>query len=224
VIPTYVVIPVKDQLPLTRNIVAQLGVDGGYERLFVLDNGSTDGTTEWLALQQGRGRLEAVTAPDLGIYALWNLGVRLARDRTPECNVAIFNNDLRIGPRLVVRLAAGLRSAPDLWAVSPNYDRRSIEGVQYVRSTFKRQGLAGFAFMARGEIFDTVAFDQGFAWWYGDDDFVAGIEAQGGRVGIVGDTTVEHIGGGAQTVRYTRDTLTAIERDRRRMWAKWSHF
>ena len=223
-IPTYVVIPVRDRLALTRDIVTQLATAGGYERIFVLDNGSVDGTDEWLCRQQRQGRLEAVAAPTLGIYELWNLGVRLARTRSQQCNVAILNNDLRIGPRLLSRLATGLRSADDLWAVSPNYDGRPTRGVQYVRSTFKRQGLAGFAFMARGEVFDHVAFDEGFEWWYGDDDFVAGIEAKGGRVGIVSEATVEHIDGGAQSIKYTRALLAAMERDRRRMWAKWSHF
>lgn len=128
--------------------------------------------------------------------------MRLARARNPVCNVAIFNNDLRIGPRLVVRLAAGLRSAPDLWAVSPNYDRRPIQGVQYIRARPLPSPHGGTATTTSWPAF----------------------EAQGGRVGIVGDTTVEHIGGGAQSVRYTRDLLTAIERGRRRMWAKWSHF
>ena len=222
--PTFVVVPVKGRLPLTRNLVTQLAADGDYDELFVLDNGSDDGTWEWLRRQQDQGRLEAVAAPGLGIYGLWNLGVDLARKRDPDANVAIFNNDLRIGPGLLSGLATGLRSAPDLWAVSPNYDGRSVKGVQYVQSTFKRRGLAGFAFMARGAIFDQVSFDESFDWWYGDDDFVAQLEARGGRVGIVGEATVEHIGGGAQTVRYTRERLAAMERDRRRMWAKWGHF
>lgn len=222
--PTFVVVPVKGRLPLTRHLVTQLAAEGGYEELFVLDNGSDDGTWDWLRRQQEQGRLEAVAAPALGIYELWNLGVQLARKRDPDPNVAIFNNDLRIGPRLLSRLAAGLRSAPDLCAVSPNYDGRAVKGVQYVHSTFKRQGLAGFAFMARGAVFDQVSFDETFEWWYGDDDFVAQLEARGGRVGIVGEASVEHIGGGAQTVQYTRERLAAMERDRRRMWAKWGHF
>ena len=34
-------------------------------------------------------------------------------------------------------------------------------------STFKDGGLAGFAFMVRGEVFDRLTFDEDFAWWYG---------------------------------------------------------
>jgi GT2 family glycosyltransferase len=222
--PNFVVVPVKDRLDLTRQLVAQLEAEAGYEAVFVLDNGSTDGTRKWLDGRSGQAGIEAVDASGLGIYGMWNLGVRLARARERSCNVAILNNDLSLGPRLLVRLAAGLHSRPDLWAVSPNYDGRALNGAQYVRSTFKQRGLAGFCFMARGEAFDRVSFDEGFEWWYGEDDFVARVEAEGGRVGIVGEASVEHIGGGAQTVRYTREILDAIERDRRRMWAKWAHF
>jgi GT2 family glycosyltransferase len=223
-VPTFVVIPVKDRLDLTRRLVDHLAAEGGYQALFVLDNGSTDGTAAWLRRQPVRRMIVPVEAAGVDIYGMWNLGVRLARARDPRGNVAVLNNDIRTGPGFLARLAAGLRSRPDLWVVCPNYDRRPVRGVQYVRSTFKHGGLAGFAFMARGEIFDEVSFDESFRWWYGDDDFVAQVEARGGRAGIVGDATVEHIGGGAQTVRYTPGVLADIERDRRRMWAKWRHF
>jgi GT2 family glycosyltransferase len=223
-VPTYVVIPVKERLELTRRLVDRLAAEGGYEALFVLDNGSRDGTAAWLRRQPVHKMIEPVDAAGMGIYRMWNLGVRLARDRHPTANVAILNNDIRIGPQFLARLGAGLHSRPDLWVVSANYDHRPLRGVQYVHSTFKRGGVAGFAFMTRGQIFDEVSFDEGFRWWYGDDDFVAQVEAHGGRVGIVGGATVEHVGGGAQTIQYTRQILADIERDRRRMWAKWRHF
>jgi GT2 family glycosyltransferase len=223
-IPTYVVVPVKDRLELTRALIAQLEAQGGYEAVFVLDNGSTDGTRDWLGARRRTPGVELVDAAGLRIYAMWNLGVRLARSRHPTCNVAILNNDLALGPGVLVRLATALHSRPDLWVVSPNYDCRPLTGVQYVRSTYKGQGLAGFAFMGRGEILDRFPFDEGFNWWYGEDDFLARVDAAGGRVGIVGEANVEHIGGGSQTVRYTPDILAAIERDRRRMWSKWGHF
>ncbi|MGH9036414.1 MAG: glycosyltransferase family 2 protein [Acidimicrobiia bacterium] len=223
-IPTFVVVPVKDRLDLTRQLVGQLEAGGGYDALFVLDNGSTDGSADWLRRRPDSTRLVLIEAPSVGIYGLWNLGVRLARSWAASCNIAVLNNDLRIGPGFLHRLSTGLRSAPDLWAVSPNYDGRTHNGVQYVRSTFKGGGLAGFAFMVRGEVFDRLSFDEGFSWWYGEDDFVAGITAAGGRVGVIGEATVEHVGGGSQSVRYTPEVLASIERDRRRMWAKWRHF
>ncbi len=174
-IPTYVVIPVKDNLPLTSALVAQLRDQGGYEAIFVIDNGSSDDTRAWLAARAARGDLVAIDASGMTLHQMWNDGIALSRALHPACNIAILNNNLRIGPGFLARLASALRTDPQLWAVSPNYDARPVDGVQYVTSTFKHAGLAGFAFMVRGEAFD----DEHFSWWYGDDDLVAQIHAQG---------------------------------------------
>jgi GT2 family glycosyltransferase len=222
-IPTYVVIPVLDHLDLTRALIGQLVEQEGHEALLVFDNGSTDGTTEWLHEQAERGVLEAVDAAGMTIHQMWNRGARIATARHPTCNVAILNNDLAIGPDFCHRLAGALRSHPSLWAVSPRYDDRAIEGVEYVSSTFKNGGLAGFAFMVRGEIFSRIDFDEELEWWYGDDDLVAQVEASGHRVGITGATTVEHVNGGSQTISYTQDKLLALEHDVLHMYGKWGH-
>jgi GT2 family glycosyltransferase len=222
-IPSYVVIPVKNNLALTSALVAQLRDQGGYETILVFDNGSTDDTPGWLAAQAGRGDLIAIAAGDMTLHQMWNAGVSLSRARHPACNIAILNNDLRIGPGFLARLGSALRADLRLWAVSPNYDGRPVDGVQYVTSTFKRGGLAGFAFMVRGEAFDDIAFDEHFSWWYGDDDLVAQIYALSHRAGIVAGVTVDHIDGGSRTVRYTATVRAAIELDRQRMIAKWCH-
>jgi GT2 family glycosyltransferase len=222
-VPTYVVIPVKDNLALTSALVAQLRDQAGFEAIFVFDNGSSDETAAWLGDQAHRGDLIPVEARGMTLHEMWNAGVALSRARDPVCNVAILNNDLRVGPDFLTRLGSAFRADPQLWAVSPNYDGRPIDGVQYVASTFKRRGLAGFAFMVRGEAFEHIAFDEQFTWWYGDDDLVAQIYAHGHRAGVVGSVAVDHIGGGSQTVRYTPTVRAAIERDRQRMVTKWCH-
>ena len=220
--PTFAVVPVRDRLDLTQTLLSQL--DGTYDTVFVLDNGSEDDTWRWLSQRPRKMQVEPVAAAGLGIYAMWNLGARLARERAATCDIAFLNNDIHVGPGFLGALRDGLRSADDLWAVSANHRRHPLGGVQRSLGTFKSGGFAGFAFMARGEIFDRVGFDESFSWWYGDDDFIAQIQANGGRVGVVGPATVDHIDGGSQTARYDRERLAAIERDRRRMWSKWGHF
>jgi GT2 family glycosyltransferase len=222
-VPTYVVVPVRDRLELTRALVGDLVCQGGHDGLFVFDNGSTDGTACWLAREHARGTLVAVDAAGWTLHRMWNAGIRLARERDPACNIAILNNDLRLGPDFCRRLAAALRSEPDLVAVSPNYDGRPIDGVVHVTSTFKNGGLAGFAYMVRGEAFDHIAIDETLRWWYGDDDLVAQIAACGGRVGVTGATTVEHVNGGSQTITYTREVVYDLEHDLLHMLAKWGH-
>jgi GT2 family glycosyltransferase len=221
--PTFVIIPVRDRLDLTRDVVGQLHAQGGFESILVFDNGSSDGTTEWLGEQAALGRLEAVDATGSSLHQMWNAGARLALGRHPAPNLAILNNDLVLGPDFCRQLAASLRADPDLWAVSPAYDDRPIEGVCYVSSTFKNGGLAGFAFMVRGEALATMGFDEELRWWYGDDDLVAQIEAGGHRVGITGATTVTHINGGSQTMGYTQAVIIELERDMVHMYEKWGH-
>ncbi|MEO7430019.1 MAG: hypothetical protein ABIY48_11635 [Acidimicrobiales bacterium] len=215
--------PVKDNLALTSSLVAQLAEQGGYEAMFVLDNGSIDGTAAWLAAHAREYGIVPVAAEGMCLHRMWNLGVALARAEQLECNVAILNNDLRIGARFLGGLSDALRADERLWAVCPTYDERRIEGVAHVVSTFKRRGLAGFAFMVRGEAFDRLRFEERLTWWYGDDDLVAQIYAQGRRVGIVGGVEVDHVNGGSQTLRMTPAVEAAIERDRQVMVAKWNH-
>ena len=223
-VPTFVVVPVRDRLDLTCQLVAQLAVQGGHDGLFVYDNGSTDGTAAWLADEAARDTLVAVDAPGWTLHQMWGAGIAAARRWAPVCNIAVLNNDLVLGPDFCRRLAGALRSDPELDAVSPNYDGRPLGcGITYVTSTYKNGGLAGFAFMVRGEAFDAIAIDQDLRWWYGDDDLVAQIGARGRRVGLTGATTVEHIGGGSQSIVYTREVVYDVEHDLLRMLAKWGH-
>jgi hypothetical protein len=221
--PVFVVVPVKDQLDHTRGIVEQLVAQGGYERAFVLDNGSGPQTRDYLAGCDGRSDIEVIDADAWPLHDMWQHGVDRARARSAVCDVAILNNDLRLGPRFLPALSASLRSDPALWAVSPRYDARPIGGVEYVSGTFKDGGIAGFAYMVRGEAFDHIAFDRGFHWWYGDDDLIAQIEQGGHKVALTGATWVEHLDGGSQTLQHRTDIWPQLAADWERMLWKWGH-
>lgn len=221
--PVVVVVPVKDQLRLTRGIIEQLVTQGGYERFLLYDNGSGPETAAFLASQDGQTSIEVIDAAGWSLHDMWQDGVDRARARRDVCDVAILNNDLRLGPRFLASLSDSLRSDPALWAVSPRYDTRLIEGIEYVTGTFKDDGLAGFAYMVRGEAFDHIAFDRRFNWWYGDDDLVAQIEAHGHKVGITGATWVEHVDDGSQTMQHRSDIWPQLAADWEHMLRKWGH-
>ena len=223
-VPVHVVVPVLDHLELTRDLLGDLWAQGGYEAITVFDNGSGPETRNWLSAQADAGRIYLVDATGWRLYRMWNDGVRRARDRSPVCDVAILNNDLRLGPAFLASLSRALRADPHLWAVSPAYDGRRVDGVEIVEGTYKDGGLAGFAFMVRGEAFDAVGFDEGFEWWFGDDDLVAQIERCGGRVGITGGTSVVHVNGGSQTLlEGVPHVYPCLARDYERMLSKWGH-
>jgi hypothetical protein len=221
--PVFVVIPVRDQLAHTRCIIEQLVEQGGYERIFIYDNGSALPTLAYLNDCHGVDGIEVVPAVGWRLYAMWQDGVRRCRARAADCDVAILNNDLRLGPRFLESLSRSLRSDAAPWAISPRYDDWPDQGIEYVSGTFKDRGLAGFAYMVRSEAFDHVAFDLGFHWWFGDDDLVAQIEMHGHKVAVTGDTWVEHVDGGSQTLRHQPGILPELAADWDRMVAKWGH-
>ena len=219
--PIHVVIPMKDRVALTAALVEQLVEQGAHRRVWVYDNGCGPTARRWLHRAARRGHLVVVEASGQRLHTMWNDGIDRARAEDPEADIAILNNDLVLGEAFLHRLQVGLHSAPDLWAVSPNYAGRDLSGVARVTSTFKHGGLAGFAVLARAEAFQSVRFDERFAWWYGDDDFVWQVEQAGRRVAIVGNATVEHVGGGSRTVLYDAATVATIEADLLYGLQKW---
>lgn len=222
-----VVIPVKDNLEMTRQLVGQLHAQGGYTDLLIFDNGSTDpATVEWLAAQDAATVFDAVGS---GISEMWNAGIAEALARHGGlADVVLLNNDIRVGPRFLRRLVAGLRSQPGMMAASANYDGRPGSGVSPLRGICANRydgtgGLAGFAFAVRAEwIASGFRFDESMAWWYSDNDLCLEVEKAGGWYGLVHDARCEHLGGGSQTVTPS-DWADIIAADRKAFEAKWPH-
>ncbi len=178
---------------------------------------------------------DVIPAAGLSIHEMWNAGIRAAKAGYATFNIAFLNNDLNIGPKFLEGLAEKLRCDERLWVVSPNYDGRTFDGdILAVKGIAGGKmdgtgGLAGFAFMVKGELYDhgLPLFDD-YELWYGDTDFALTVDAMGGILGIVKDTTVEHIDGGSKTAgdgssRLKSPELRAMaERDRVRFEKKWS--
>lgn len=229
--PTFVVIPVKGRHEYTLNLLDQLHKQGGYDEIFVFDNAA--GTPDAF---DGHPAATVIPAAGLNIHEMWNRGISEALTRNPRCNIAVLNNDIEVGDGFLQRLARGLRALPTIAAVCGNYDGREFpELVQQVRGIAAGRedgsgGFAGFAFMVRGEIFGAGCpmFDEQYEIWYGDNDFLLGLDAAGAVYGIVGDARVRHIDGGSKTAgdgqgkRLTDELAEAAERDRERFEAKWA--
>lgn len=217
-IPTYVVIPMKDRMDLTRPLLEQLAEQGEYERILLYDNGSSEETKAELA-ELDIPHLTVTDAAGWNIHQMWNAGIDEAVRLSRPCNIAILNNDLKIGSRFLSGLASALRKDPLLAAVCPNYDGRPGDGVQYVNEICADRydgsgGLAGFAFMLTEE--SNYRFPEELNWWYGDNHMLASIAYAGSKAGIVLGTTVEHINGGKQTGGWDDPARAAeIEQDRR---------
>ena len=105
-ITVHALVPVFNRLELTQRIIedlrAQLGCD---VRMVVIDDGSTDGTAQWLATQpdvrtlRGDGDLWWAGAVDMGLR-------RVLPQASEDDYVLLINNDTRIGPDFVATLVS----------------------------------------------------------------------------------------------------------------------
>jgi hypothetical protein len=224
---SYAVIPQKGKTHLTDAVVKQLLTEDACEAIFIMDNGTEyeEVETQKMRLYPNSDVVRVVDCEGWNIHRMWNHGVELARKRArgDDFNVAILNNDLRLGPHFIKRQATALRADPMLWAVCPNYDGRKGSGVDYVVGTYPLR-MSGFAFMLKGEAVhpDALApFDEEFGWWYGDTDFAINIMVKGYKVGMVFGCSVEHLDGGSQTADESPERQAIIDADRQRFYKKW---
>lgn len=223
-----VVIPVRDQLAVTQAILGQLGSaeQPGWERCWVLDNGSTDETPAFLAdLAERDQRFGLIPAAGWTVYEMWGLGVDLARELGAEA-VAVLNNDLVLAPGTIAQLTAAIEET-GAWVAYPNYDRPLLLpveelGVRETSGTYRHGGMSGSAFMLdvrEGRVDWKPLVDPGFKFWYGDDDLAFTVEQQGGRQVRVSGLGIEHTGGA--TTALHPEMLRSVGDDQALCVRKW---
>jgi len=93
--PKIVVITITcNRLELTKKYINQLREKAGYEfKHIVVDNGSTDGTLEWL---QNNGYLTLSLDKNYGIIKAWKIGIKYAMDKYNFDFLIKFDNDCEI--------------------------------------------------------------------------------------------------------------------------------
>lgn len=215
-----VAIPVKNRLDLTRPLVEALLEDDGYGEIRVYDNGSTDGTREWLAGVPVLG----LFTPDLSLHEMWNDAVKVAAGHEAPC--VILNNDLVLDgkPGWLKRLCAPLG---DGWAATcPNYDGREhwadVEPLQSICAGRYdgTGGLSGFAFALAPRVVRTYRFPEEMLWWFGDTDLCRTLDRRQEPYGMVIGCGVTHVGGGSQTAK-DHDLSEQQAKDQAAFEAKW---
>ena len=226
-----VAIPVKNRLDLTKPLVENLLKDDDCNVL-VYDNGSDDGTTEWLE-SEGIGH---VLAHSMALHEMWNDAIDKAIHVSGFVPLVILNNDLELDgqPRWITRLCEPF--AGKEWdALCPNYDQSpNLSWRPIIRLNHKgicagrmdwTGGLAGFAFALSPDFLKTgYRFPTDLKWWFGDNDLVLTLEEQGRMYGMVAGCGVTHIGGGSQTAKDHAETLDPIVKaDRAVFEKKWRH-
>lgn len=205
----------------------------------VVDNGSTDGSAEFLAGLRDP-RLLVVRLPEnRGFAAGNNAGLAACSGRF----VVLLNNDTVVPPGLIGRLVSHLEEDPALGLIGPRTNEcgnearlepgyAGLEGLPTFAAkrarTFRgcRRTLpmaAMFCVAARKDLLDEVGLlDENFGiGLFEDDDYSLRVRATGFEVALADDAFVHHVGGGAMSALRPAEYSRLWERNRAYFEAKW---
>ena len=238
---TSIVIVTYNEVEYTRQCLdsIRLVTDEPYE-LIVVDNGSTDGTVEFLrAISDVRVILNDTNR---GFPAAANQGMALATGK----QVLLLNNDVVVTTGWLFRMLRALRSDPSIGLVGPcsNF----VSGPQQVEAGYDgiaeldgfawdwgkgRDGqmidvrrLVGFCLLIKREVIDAIGqLDERFGiGCFEDDDILRclrGDRAAGYRAVIASDSFVHHYGS-RTFIGSGVDGGTLMRENHRRFQDKWS--
>ena len=201
------VIPVFNQLKFTQDCLDSILRDSDRQpyELIIVDNGSTDGTRQYLEsksreLDRSRDRLITIcNETNRGVAPAWNQGLKAATGKT----IGILNNDIvvthgwhrsllwamdhhRVG--LISPFAAGGLLDYDLEARAREFTRKNLGrlwfdydfcAVVLTRRTYEAVGLFDEKFLVGG---------------YEDQDYACRMRAAGIGYGVTGASFIHHFG------------------------------
>jgi len=231
-----IIIPVYNLLPYTRECLAALeeNTSSDYE-LIVVDNGSTDGTRDWLRSVPGATIL--TNEANLGFGRACNQGAAIARGKF----LVFLNNDTLPQRNWLEAMVALMRSDPQIAIVGsklvyPDNGRIQHAGVAFdgLKSPYHLyqhvpaasplanqvrgfKAVTGACLMIRREVFLTVGgFDEAYRNGYEDVDLCLKVCRLGGKVMYCPASVVLHY----ESVSATR--LSAEAENRAYFFQRWA--
>ncbi len=231
-----IIIPVFNQLHLTRNCLASIKKHTGlpYE-IIIVNNGSTDKTKAVM------GRLPGIklisNTKNMGFAYACNQGIKQASGKY----VVLLNNDTIVSRSWLDNMISCLDSSPQIGIVGPlsNFvaGRQLVkgpglkrynfgDGVMNVREPakwFEVDFLSGFCMVLKRELINKIGLlDERFnIGSFEDNDYCLRALQGGYRLMVAGDTFIYHLG--SQTFRGNRiDDRKVGERNRSLFNQKWN--
>lgn len=224
-VPTSLVIAVYNQVHYTRQCLDSIArcTPVPYE-LIVIDNGSTDGTKEFLSTVKAT----VISNPvNLGCAKAWNQGIRASRGEV----VGILNNDIVVTPGWLEGLVAFMEKTghgmvcPSAREGTLDYD---LDG--YAREFVRRCGGAARSgdmyaacMLIRRDVFERVGlFDEGFLYGGCEDiDFLWRMKQAGFSVGMTGSVLIHHFGMVTQDAVKSKETRAHVKGNVAYFQSKW---
>jgi len=214
-----VVIPTWNGLHLLEPCCRSLWetTSGSEIRVVVVDNGSTDGTKEWLQARQSEGRLVALfNAENEGFAKATNRGLRLSGG-----DVLLLNNDIVALPGWLAPLKEALAADPRVAAagslllypgrrlvqhagvrvgridgqmkVYHPWQRRLLDSVPEARGIRTMKAVTAACMLVRRTALDQVGLlDETFVNGYEDVDLCLRMHEAGWKLVYRGDSVLEH--------------------------------
>lgn len=221
-----IVIPVLNQLAYTQSCLGCLRDDlANGVKVIVVDNGSTDGSGDWLAVQSELTNIRNLE--NRGCAPAWNQGVTAAGD--VDWTV-VLNNDVLLpaGWLNLLLSAAELHGldivCPAMREREQNYDFTpyATEFMAKLSGAVRFRGAHGVCFAVRKKVFDRVGgFDEAFRiGQFEDSDFFRRARQAGFSTGIVGACFIHHFGSVTQDALSNRSGTRPYEAANREHFRK----
>jgi len=240
-----IVIVTHNGLSYTRLCIASLehATDWPNVEILVVDNGSTDGSRQWL-LEQAAARGKAfrvISFPEnRGFAPAANAGAAASNGEF----LCLLNNDTVVTRGWLSALVRHLERDPSLALVGPSTNEianeaRVVVGYRdpadleswaraFIRSNAGRaepiEMLEMFCLLMRRSVYESVGpLDERFAvGMFEDDDYSRRVRARGLRVAVARDSFVHHWGRGTFRALPESDYLRIYEENRKRYEEKWA--
>ncbi|MDO7906995.1 glycosyltransferase family 2 protein [Paenibacillus sp. JX-17] len=240
---TSIIIPTFNKLELLKACVDSIEAYTipPYE-IIVVDNGSTDGTRDYL-LRRSVSMRYCILPENKGFAGGVNHGLMMAKGS----RIVVLNNDTIVTPNWLDHMLSCLDSDASIGLVGPvtNY----ISGEQQIDVPYQpdqigemlafaqhnnkpdpgrwreTNRLVGFCFLFRREALEQVGyFDEGFRIGnYEDEDWILRMKLTGQRLMIAGDAFIHHAGSASMKTLRHDDFHRINEHNRLYFERKWEH-
>lgn len=220
-----VVMPVFNCLEYSKQTYESFKTSYKHE-WFIIDNGSTDGTEEWV-MSLGDNVTYIKSPTNVGVARAWNVGISQAF--SSGCDpVLVINNDLIFDPETVDNLMSwyGINQQGRAEVVSVTNVGTTIEELQAYEKKAEAIGCPNFiGFVINHRTIKRVGwFDEGYKIaYFEDDDYKHRLQKEGVIGLTVLDAPVAHLGSRTSREGHLQNHEEQFTLNRVRFMEKWGY-